>query len=753
MAIDGGLIRLSRRELEVAALVAEGLTDREIAKRLFLSDRTAEGHVQSIRNKLGFDTRAQVATWYARRSLTGSTGAGPGVHGNLPLQLTSFVGRGMELSEVRRLMDRTRLVTITGPGGAGKTRLAIHAGQELQTRHPGGVWFVDLGAVTSPDAVLMSLAAVLGVRESEGSDLLEGIRTHFAGDSQACLLVLDNCEHLIDSCASVAEAVLRSNPQVRILCTSREPLLVSGEAVSKLAPLSLPAATGALSVDEVRRAEAVQLFCDRASLSAPQIQLDDSNHQEVAQICRDLEGIPLALELGAAQVGMLTLAGVRSGIANGFGLLRRRGGAPRHRALDAAVRWSYDLLNPAEQRLVRRLAVFRGGFSTEAAAGICGEEAGLLATIADKSLVTREPNHQRWRMLETIRQCAEEWLGDAGELELMRDRHLDHFLALARQAEPSLAGPEQAAWLEKLGADHDNLTAALRASHLREEEDQLGMAHALYRFWSIRGHLSEGRTWLEDALRGRGAASPMRARTLNSAAGIAWRQGDFASARQHLESGLAIWRALGDPAGMEPCLANLGVIAASQGDFAGAVGYYREGLELAEAAGQRRAVAILQSNLGLALMSLGDEPLAEATMTRSLAALRELGEPGLIGAGLLNLGIFHLHRGDHQTAQPVLWESLALLSAIGGTPDVADCLEKLGWAAAAGGDPERAVRLAGAAEGIRRRVGAPSSPSARERMESVIAGARAALGPSADEVWADGLEMTVGDAVNLGRQP
>ena len=755
MPVGAGSIKLSRRELEVAELVADGLTDREIARKLFLSERTAEGHVQSIRNKLGFDTRAQIASWFARRSLAadGSDQPQPEPDGNLPVQLTTFIGRESELAEVRRLLDRTRLVTIAGPGGAGKTRLAVQTGWELRARYPGGIWFGDLGAVTNPDSVLQTLGVSLQVRESEGTDVLEELRNRFSTGTASSLIILDNCEHVIDGCAVAAEAILKGCPPVRILCTSREPLLVAGEAVSRLASLSLPAVSGPVSMDLARRAEAVQLFCDRASLSEPSFELDEGNAQLVAEICRTLDGIPLALELGAAQVGKLGLEGLRAALDEGVGLLHRRGGPARHQTLDAAVRWSYDMLTLGEQRLVRHAAVFRGGFSEEAARSICGLDADSLPAIADRSLVMRDPaDPLRWRMLETIRQCAEEWLKDAGEWETARQRHLDHYLGLAIEAEPKLTGPDQATWLSRLAADHDNLRASLASCRERDGEVRLRLPLALYRFWAVRGHLSEGRAWLEDSLLARGGEPRSRAGVLNAAAGIAWRQGEFGVARAHLEAGLPIWREMGDTGGMQACLANLGVVAASQGDFAGAGLYYAQSLELAEALGEARAIAILQSNLGLAHISLGDQEQAQAMLDRSLSAARELREPALVGLALMNLGILKLDRGRPEEAAPLLRESLELLAGIGNAPDLADCLEKLGWLAAAQSAPERAIRLAGAAAGIRRRIGAPSSPMTRRRIEGVMAGARTELGSRAAEVWADGLELTVGDAIELGRQ-
>lgn len=654
--------QLSRREREIAALVAEGLTDKEIARRLYLSPRTVEGHVQAIRNKLGVDNRAQVAAWVAR-----SPAAAPPPSG-LPVWLTVFVGREPELERIPELLFRTRAVTITGPGGAGKTRLALRLAEDLSRNHPR-VWFIDLSTIREPSLVLPAVATALGVEEFGGV---------------AGLLVLDNCEHVIERAAEVADLLLHASPKLHLLATSREPLLFDGEAVWKLEPLP--------------EEKAQSLFAQRANLSDPNFSVSAANASAVSDLCRRLDGIPLALELAAAQVGPLGLDGVREHID----ALRRRAGPARHQTLEAAIGWSYELLSESEQRLLRRLSVYRGGFSDEAAAFVCGSDASLLPELARKSLAVAADGG-RWALLETVREFAEARLLESSEAAGVRSRHAEFFLSLAESAE--LTGPAQASWLTRLEAEHDNFRAALAAS--RDPR----LAVALHRFWLLRGHLSEGRAWLEQV------GSPDEPEVQNAIAGIAWRQGDYAHARERLLLALEGWRRRQDAAGQQRSLANLGVLAAGQGDFAGAVESYRRSLALAADA---RAVAILESNLGLALAELGSFAEAEGLLAAALVKLRELREPALIGATLANQGVLALNRGELPAARQSFLESLEVLQGIGDTPDAAGAFEGLACVEAQAGNPARARELLGQAEEIRSAIGSRPSAAQRGRLERYV---------------------------------
>jgi non-specific serine/threonine protein kinase len=762
----GSSIRLSRREREVAGLVAEGLTDREIARRLFISERTAEGHVQQIRNKLGFDNRSQIAAWVAGQALAASAAPHPGTsraearsaRHNLPGQLTSFIGRERELGSVRRQLQKSRLVTITGPAGCGKTRLAVQAAAEGLHRLPDGAWFVELSAITDPHLLPQAMAAVLEVREPDGADLVEAIAAELRTSRcrLQCLVILDNCEHLIDQCASVAVRLLEACPQMRVLATSREPLQVNGEAVCKLEPMSLPGRDGEASADAIRRFEAIQLFVDRAGLSDPDFELVDANAAQVAEVCRRLDGIPLALELAAARVGLMPLDSLLERLRDRFMLLRRRAAPTRQQTLRAAIGWSYELLGEPERRLFRRLSIFSGGCSPEAAASVCAlgaEDADLPATLEAlvvKSLLVRVPGRrERYRLLETVREYALEKLTQSGELEAVRREHRRFFAALADRGSVEMDGPGQPAWVERLAEEHDNLRAALELQRGQDVEERLRLVLALWRYLRVRGHLTEGRAWAESALAESGPPTPARAGALNMAAGMAWLQGDLAQAQERLEASLAIRRELGDEVGIQRSLANLGVIASTRGDWEAAVAWGEESLALARRLGNELSTAILLGNLGLAAAYLGDHELALSRLTDGLAITRRLGDAARVANALANLGMLALFRGEVDEARERYSESVRMLEGLGEPQGLAECLEGFAAIAARRGGWERALRLAGAAAGLREARGAPQRPWSRRVVDEWLDRARSALGEAAEPAWAAGRAMTVGQAIAL----
>jgi predicted ATPase/DNA-binding CsgD family transcriptional regulator len=746
---------LSRREREVAVLVAEGLTDREIARRLFISERTAEGHVQQIRNKLGFDNRAQIASWAARQGL--SPGAAPVRPGalhtpnNLPSHLTSFVGRERELGEIRRLLQRARLLTVTGPGGCGKTRLVVQAAAEVVHRYPDGVWFVDLGPVSDPHVVPRAVAEALGIGEREGVDPLEAVAAELSGarGRRQCLVILDNCEHLVERCAATVDALLGASRQLMFVCTSREPLHLAGEVTWPLQPLAVPEAV--VPVEELGRYEAVRLFVDRAELSDPAFALTDDTAAAVTQLCQRLDGLPLALELAAGHVGLLALDELVRGLERRFSVLWPRAAAPRQRTLSAAIGWSYDLLDGAERRLLRRLAVFRGGFTLEAAEMVCRDPGDggpgvfeLLARLVDKSLVLPVlPRRERYRCLEIIRRYAWERLAESGELEAVARRHLAFFQRLAERAAGELTGPGQPAWLARLGDEHDNLRAALEVGRGADVETRLRLVLALERFWSIRGHVGEGREWVEEALAAATelGATATRARAIDAAARLALHQDDAARARAWLEASLATWRDLGDGGGVQACLANLGVAASKLGDWPAARACFEESLGLARELGNQRAIALLLDNLGVMAAFLDDHDAAQARLEEALATMRSLGDPVRVANSLANLGMLALYRDRPREAADRYAESLRILESLDAPGCLAECLEGFACIAAGRGRAERALRLAGAAAGIRKAIGTPQPPWSRRLEEGWVDRARRTVGPGAALAWEDGRRL------------
>jgi predicted ATPase/DNA-binding CsgD family transcriptional regulator len=769
--VDGGEgIRLSRREREVAALVAEGMTDRQIGQRLFISERTAEGHVLQIRNKLGLDNRAQVATWFTRRAVLSETAAAPAAAPpaasepearppaalGLPGELTSFIGRDRELGEIRRLLQRTRLLTLSGPGGGGKTRLAVQAAGEVLHRYPDGAWFVDLSPVTGPVGVPQALAAALGAHEREGTDPLDAVSRQLRGPAGRlrCLLILDNCEHVIESCSSVAARLLAACPHLTILCTSRQPLHVPGEGVLKLGPLSLPAPGEEGSAAAAERSDAVRLFVDRASLADPDFELDDRAAAVVADICRALDGIPLALELAAAQAGLMPIDTLLAQLESSVRRAHRRGVPGRQQTMRAAMDWSFDLLGEEERTLLRSLAVCRGSFGAEAAAAIAGGDlAARLEDLQDKSLLVRLPGRpDRFRLLEPIRHHALERLDESGDREAVERRHLEHFAALAERGGRELNGPEQVAWLERLSEEHDNLRAALAFGRDHAPESSLRLALSLERFWSLRGHLSEGRTWFERALERPGPATAERATALNAAAGLAWLQGDLAYARDRLEASLAIRRELGDERGIQGSLANLGVVASTQGDWPAGAAYLEESLELAQRVADDRATGLVLLNVGVLAAHTGDHDRAHRRLTEAAEVLGRAGDPARLANALANQGMLALFRGQVAVAAGHYAESLRIQRTLREPQGLAECLEGVAWIAASRGRPERAVHLGGAGAALRRQHGVPHRPWSRRVVDEWLEGARARLGAAAEAAWAEGGEAGPAEVIALALQ-
>ncbi|HWE61630.1 MAG TPA: adenylate/guanylate cyclase domain-containing protein, partial [Chloroflexota bacterium] len=510
---------------------------------------------------------------------------------NLPETLSSFIGRELEQQEVSALLSRPparhRLVTLTGTGGTGKTRLALAVASTVVDTFEDGVWLVELATLTDPALVPQAVANALGQREEPGRSVLATVIDYLK--SRRLLLVLDNCEHLVAACAEVASALLHACAQLHILATSREALDVAGEHRYRVPSLAVPDLGHYLPTPAVmRRYEAVQLFEERARSRRRDFSVTGTNMRAVAQICARLDGIPLAIELAAARVGALPVEGIAARLDDCFRLLTGgpRTVLPRQQTLRASLDWSFDLLSEPERALLRRLSTFAGGCTLAAAEAICAgtgveewDVLDLLDQLVNKSLVVLDelPEHgdePRYRLLETVRHYGQEKLaatpmGEVPERVVVGDRHLGWYLALAEQAEPALVGPEQALWLARLEAEHDNLRAALRhALEHGQREPGLRLAGALWRFWYTRGHLSEGRGWLDELLADGAGAASLRARALRGAGVLAYNQGDFARAVALTEQSLALYEQLGERQGVAATLNLLGYVAVKQGDGA-----------------------------------------------------------------------------------------------------------------------------------------------------------------------------------------
>ena len=677
---------------------------------------------------------------------------------NLPRQLTRFVGRSEDVSAVKRTLSTARLLTLTGTGGCGKTRLALQTAAEILDEYPNGVWLIEFAPVADPALVPQVVASTLGVREQPGHELTETLITRLR--EQRALLIMDNCEHLVTACARLADAVLRTCADVHILATSREALNVSGEVSYRVPSLGLPHEGDTDKLHAIAGSDAVQLFIDRAQLARPEFALNETNASAVAEVCRRLDGIPLAIELAAARVRMMPPGEILDRLKDRFRLLTLGGRtAPsRHQALQATVEWSYRLLSESEQILFNRLSVFAGGFSLDAAEAVCAGDGladdhilDLLSALVDKSLVVvgeDSGGRSRYMLLETLREYGRERLEKAAVGET-RTRHATYFRGAALEAEAQLTGPEQATSLRQLEDDHDNLRAALQwLVDANENELALSLASTLVQFWLMHGHLTEGRRWFAGRIAGSSARPAIRAKALLGQGSLAWRQADYLVATSSTEASLAIWRELGDKAGIVQALNILGAIFKEQEDAPAALAYFEESLALAREANDRRAIARALNNLGALAFDRGDYGAARLFYLESLALKKEIGARSQIAITTFNLAEVLLEQADHEGAWSRYEDSLLVFRELGDQVMLGACFDGFSALAAAHGQPERALRLAGAAESQRKEVGSIVHPAGRTKQGSRLALSRQLLGPAAAAIaFKDGSEMALDDAV------
>jgi len=591
---------------------------------------------------------------------------------NLPEQLTSFIGRDTEIAEIEGLLTKTRVLTVTGSGGSGKTRLCLQVAAHSFEQFPDGVWFVEFAPLADPALVPQTVSTVLGLKERPGESITQTLLEHIK--YKQLLLLLDNCEHLLDRCASLANLLARQCPRITILATSREPLGIAGERTYRVPSLSLPDRKQAPTPNTLSQYESVQLFIDRALLVRQDFQVSNNNAPAVASLCYHLDGIPLAIELAAARMRSLSVEEIDAKLDQRFRLLTggSRTALPRQQTLRALIDWSYDLLRDPEKQLLQRLSVFAGGWTLAAVEAVCTDDDAegaaaldLLTSLADKSLVLAEQTngHSRFGMLETVHRYACERLAERGGGDAVRQRHQDYFLALAEEAEPNLKGADQAVWLQCLEAEHENLRAALDWS-LTDAGSAKGvrLCGALHRFWEARGHLSEGREWCERVLRkARGdERTRERAKALFSAGALSLHQGDYPAAGALLQESLAIRREVGERSAIAASLNTLGSVAHDQGDYPKARALYEESLAIRRGLGDRGGVADSLNNLGGVAHSQGDYAGARALLEESLAIQRELGDRGGIAASLNNLGYLAHNEGDYARARALHEECLAI---------------------------------------------------------------------------------------------
>ncbi len=685
--------------------------------------------------------------------------AGDDRRDNLPVRRTSFVGRDRELVGLKRALAMTRLLTLTGAGGCGKTRLALEAAGELVGAYPDGVWLVELAEFSDPALVVQRVAETLGVREQPGrplaATLADALRT------RDLLLVLDNCEHLIEASAHLADALLGGCTGLRILATSREALNVPGEVVWRVRPLPVPDTQASPTVEELSRCESVRLFLDRARSRLPDFGLTPHNARAVATICRELDGIPLAIELSTARMGALAVEQVAERLEDSLGLLTggNRTAEPRQRTLRATLDWSHDLLSGPERTLFGRLSVFAGGFTLEAAEAVGagggigeGEVLDLLSRLVDKSLVLAGGGAKppRYTMLEPVRQYGEERLAAGGGADDVRRRHASWFFGLAQEVEPWLRGARREVWLERLESEYGNLRVALSWA-LRRGEVDLGLwfGGALAEFWYMGGNLGEARRWLETALLNSEDRPPTPARTkaLLRAGWIAWEQGDYEGSSALSGEALALAREAGDEACAGAALSSLGWVALLRRDLGGASALAGEALDLGRALDDAGGIARALLVLGLAAVVRRDPERATALHEESLALSREAGD-SLAASLSLGMGaLAALLRGEQGRAQTLCEEGFRRAPQPGVTNVTAFLVQASAAVASAQGRPARAARLWGAAESLRESIGANLSPAEAHAHAPYLEAARTGLDAAAwEEAWAGGKAMSTEEA-------
>jgi predicted ATPase/DNA-binding CsgD family transcriptional regulator len=688
--------------------------------------------------------------------------------GALPPERTSFVGRDREVAEIERLLSDRQLLTLCGPGGAGKTRLALAVAQDLAEGLGGGVWWVELAPISDPELVPATVASALGVHEAPDLSPTEALVEHLKG--RKVLLVLDNCEHLVGPCADLANVLLMTCPDLTLLATSREPLRVTGETNFMVPPLSLPEPGRSPSTEDLAGYEAVQLFVERARAVDSGFALTGGNAPAVARLCNKLDGIPLAIELAAARTRVLTVEQISEKLDNPLGLLTTgsRTTAARHQTLRATLQWSYELLDEQERELFRRLSVFAGGWTLEAAEAVGAEPAkvggrvstppvlDLLSLLADKSLVTAEEDNDvfRYRMLEPVRQYALERLGEGAEAEETRRRHASFFVALAEEARPRLRAEPQVEWLERLEKENGNLRGALSWTLSTDDVPTAArLCWALYMFWWIRNYQLEGWRWAEPVFLRRNELPPwLRIRAIIVFGAMVYGQGDFEVLDQLSGELVELSREIGGDA-LAEANAHLGygIVALHRGDFEAAREHQEEALPLFREAGEDGLAAQTHTFFGMALLLEGDHEGARRKFEAGLTLGRSIGDRMSIVIALFNLAQLALADGDYEAAARGFAEGIVPSQESGDRGNIAHILEALGMVAGARGEALRAARLLGASEALISAIGLRGHPyyrPDRALYERVRAEVRTRLGEAAFETALDeGWNMPTEQAV------
>ncbi len=641
-------------------------------------------------------------------------------HHNLPIQRTTFIGREKEISQICALLENARLVTLTGIGGVGKTRLSIQAAEHLLGEFPDGVWWVELASISNPDRVVDAVAVVLAVQEQADRELIETLENELY--KHKCLIILDNCEHLIEAVAHLADRLLRKCSAISLLTTSREPLHVEGEKSLLVPPLTIPQ-NGLMDPTTLAASEVGQLFLERARSALPSFELTNANSASVFQICQRLDGIPLAIELAAARVPALQVSQIAARLDRVFRLLTdsSRTTAERHQTLLATIDWSYQLLSPSEQNLFERLSIFAGGWALDAAEEICTDETiddflvlDLLTNLVNKSLVIldRHPGKRaRYRFLEPIRQYARSKLDGSGRTDDFAKRHFGFYLAYAEANAVNLSGEEQVSAMKYMEAESDNLRAALEwgLSGTTSKQESIRMVIALGRFWLVRGNLNEGRSWMSAVLAEKDDCTcpEERAKALDQAALMAYQQSDYPASKAAWEESLDISRQLGEDGlrGVHLALTGLAMTVSEFGDYQTSAELFSEGLEITRKLQDELSEANILRNLGWIAMRTGDYPQAKAFLEQAEVIFRKFNERVWLSSTISGLGEVATRQGDLETAKDRLEEALALRRELDNKWGIGATLGTLGWVAMSAGDFEGAKQNFGESLTVRHELG------------------------------------------------
>ena len=732
--------------------------------------------------------------------------------GNLPTLLSTFIGREREAIEVRKLLSNHRLVTLTGAGGSGKTRLSIKLANELLDEFEQGIWFVQFAPLADETLLSHAVASTLGVPEKKKRIVVDGIIDHL--QNQHSLLVFDNCEHLISACARLAEKLLQTCPSIKILTTSREPLNIPSEVIWSVPPLSLPERqpwrdpnSGQIALSVYRESESVQLFLNRAALALPDFELTMENGNWVAEICRRLDGMPLAIELAAARMRSLSVQQIAERLDDRFNLLTggNRTAPDRHKTLAATIDWSYALLSEKEQELLRRISAFSSGATLEAIESVCvgdGVEAGevlnTMSQLVDKSLVVADQRSSatRYSFLETIRQYARQKLIESGEFDETKDRHLQYFVGWAEMADANLESNDQPLWLARFEIEHDNLRTALQWSNTKDKDVDTGLrlAAACGNFWRYHGHMNEGRARFSMILSREGAQERTfsRAHALTKAAYLAYMQSDYPAVDSLGKEALSIWNELGDDGkkNLAFTLDLLGELASEVGDYEYMHNYFQEALDIFRELDDLRGIGNMLMEIGWAWMRVGELQKAEKYLQECQSVFKTLNDQRNLGFSYSGLGEIAIRQGEYESAvslfqqglslarqiednwlvaamlgslgwvalnqnyliemKNVLRESLALRTKLGDKGGTAWCLEKLGNAAFIEEQYEKSAGIYGAAAALRTPINSVIDEADLPEYNRIISDLQSALGKAAfDSAWTEGESMPLEEVIEL----